>query len=167
VNLATVLKLPVLYVCENNQYSEYTPMEKVTPGGIRPRAEAFGIPTELVDGQDVLAVRAKAQECVDRVRSGEGPVFLEAFTYRYSDHGRGDPYKYRTDEEIEQWRERDPLKLARESLLGAGVEQAQIDAVDAKVTADVDRAAEGALAAPFPEPDRDFASLEFAPEAVA
>jgi TPP-dependent pyruvate/acetoin dehydrogenase alpha subunit len=167
VNFATVMKLPVLYVCENNQYGEYTPMEKVTPGGIRPRAEAFGIPVEFVDGQDVVAVRKAALKCVEQARSGGGPVFLEAFTYRYSDHGRGDPYKYRSDEEIAAWKERDPLKLGRASLLETGLEEAEIDAVESRVAAEVEAIAEAALAAPFPEPDHDFEALEFAPDGSA
>lgn len=161
INLAAVLKLPVLYVCENNQYGEYTPMERVTPGGIRPRAEAFGIRTELVDGQDVMAVREAALDCVETARSGGGPVFLEAFTYRYSDHGRGDPFKYRSDEEIAEWRKRDPLLLAREAAEALGVPAARLDERDEKVAADLERATDEALAAPFPEPDHAFEALEF------
>lgn len=161
INMAAVMKLPVLYVCENNQYGEYTPMEKVTGGAILDRARAFGIRAERVDGQDVVAVREAALDCVDQVRRGEGPVFIEAFTYRYSDHGRGDPVKYRSDEEIAAWRERDPLKLARVALAELGLSEEELDAIEASVGEQVERAAQEALDAPFPEPDHDYAAQEF------
>ncbi len=154
LNFAKVMTLPVVYVCENNQYGEFTPTDAVTPGGILARPQAMGVPAERLDGQDVWAVRAAAEAAVARARAGEGPVFLEAYTYRYSDHGRGDPFSYRPDGEMESWRERDPLLIARERL-GAdyGVSEGELDAVVANVTDEVDRLAQDALAAPFPEPD--------------
>ena len=91
LNFAKVLELPVVFVCENNGYGEYTPMEAVTPGGIQPRAAAMELPTDGVDGMDVWAVRAAAREAVGRVRAGGGPEFVEAITYRFVGHSRSDP----------------------------------------------------------------------------
>jgi TPP-dependent pyruvate/acetoin dehydrogenase alpha subunit len=163
LNFARVARLPVLYVCENNGYGEYTPTEAVTPGGIVGRPRALDIPAESVDGQDVWAVRAAAGQALDRVRSGEGPAFLEARTYRYADHGRGDPVKYRPDEEVEAWRKRDPIDLTRARLIGDyGVEAVELDGLVASAEAEVERIRAGALAAPFPDPD--LAATEFAPD---
>ncbi|MGI9558039.1 MAG: thiamine pyrophosphate-dependent dehydrogenase E1 component subunit alpha [Solirubrobacterales bacterium] len=153
LNFAKVLSLPVVFLCENNQYGEFTPTDAVTPGGILARPRAMDIPAARVDGQDVWAVRAAAEEALATARSG-GPAFVEAFTYRYSDHGRGDPYKYRPDGEMERWRERDPLLIARERLgSDYGVSEDELDAVVKSVEDEVDALAEKALAAPFPEPD--------------
>ncbi len=154
LNFAKVMALPVVFLCENNQYGEFTPTDAVTPGGILARPLAMGIPAERVDGQDVWAVRAAAEAAVARARGGEGPVFLEAHTYRYSDHGRGDPFKYRPDGEMERWRERDPLLIARERLSADyGLSEGDLDTVVAEVSEEVERLAQKALSAPFPEPD--------------
>ena len=162
LNFAKVLGLPVLYVCENNQYGEFTPTGAVTPGGILARPRAMEIPAEQVDGQDVWAVCDAASEAVERVRGGEGPVFLEAFTYRYSDHGRGDPVKYRPEGEVERWRERDPLVLARERLQrDFETSEDELDAIVASVEEEMGRVTADALKAPFPEPEPD--AREFAP----
>jgi TPP-dependent pyruvate/acetoin dehydrogenase alpha subunit len=166
LNFARVLRLPVMYVCENNGYGEYTRTEAVTPGGILARPRALDIPTESVDGQDVWAVRAAAGEAVARVRSGEGPAFLEARTYRYGDHGRGDPIKYRPDEEVAAWRLRDPIEIARARLVEEyGVAPADLDALGARVAAELEAVQARALLAPFPEPDApatEFAASEWA-----
>lgn len=166
LNFARVAGLPVLYVCENNGYGEYTPMEAVTPGGILARPRALDIPAESVDGQDVWAVRAAADQALERVRSGEGPMFLEARTYRYADHGRGDPVKYRPEEEVEAWRRRDPLDLTRTRLIEEyGLEAGELDGLVTDVESEMDQIRVAALAAPFPEPD--LSATEFAPEAAA
>ena len=154
LNFAKVLSLPVVFLCENNQYGEFTPTGAVTAGGILARPQAMEIPAERVDGQDVWAVRAAAVNAVERARGGEGPMFIEAFTYRYSDHGRGDPFKYRPDGEMERWRERDPLLIGRKRLNDEyGVSDDELDAVVASVEDQVDEISQAALAAPFPEPD--------------
>lgn len=164
-NFARVLRLPVLYVCENNGYGEYTPTEAVTPGGIIGRPAALDIPVAQVDGQDLWAVRAAALEAVAQVRSGGGPVFLEARTYRYTDHGRGDPIKYRSDEEMEEWRRRDPIDLAQARLADEhGVEAERLEAVTTDVEAEIADLRAKALAAPFPTPDGT--ATEFAPSVV-
>src|SRR3954453_9623021 len=114
MNMAALWKLPVIYVCENNLYNEYTHFSEVTAGSIPARAEAFGIPTEEVDGQDMLAVRAATERAVERARSGGGPSFLLAATYRYYGHHVGDVDRsyYRGKEEGELWTsERDPIEL--------------------------------------------------------
>jgi acetoin:2,6-dichlorophenolindophenol oxidoreductase subunit alpha len=154
INFAKVLKLPVVYVCENNQYGEFTPTGDVTPGGILARPQALEVFSERVDGQDAWATRAAAQRAVERARAGEGPVFIEAFTYRYSDHGRGDPVKYRPEGEMERWRRRDPIDVARARLRDdLGVAEDELDGVVSDVEADIERVTNEATEAPYPEPD--------------
>jgi TPP-dependent pyruvate/acetoin dehydrogenase alpha subunit len=147
LNFARVFRLPLVLVCENNGYGEYTPFESVTPGGIIPRAAALDVQTMQIDGMDIRAVRAAAAEIVERVRSDGGPVFAEALTYRFVGHSRSDPGKYRPDGELDRWRERDPLAVAAAELGIAGDELAQIEA---DVTAELERIEAAALAAPFP-----------------
>jgi TPP-dependent pyruvate/acetoin dehydrogenase alpha subunit len=152
LNFAKVRQLPVVFVCENNGYGEYTPFEAVTPGGIIPRAAALEIPTQQIDGMDVRAVRAAALETVERVRSGSGPEFVEALTYRFVGHSRSDPGKYRREGELDRWRERDPLavaaRLLREDL---GIAANDLDELGREVDAELERVEAAALAAPFPD----------------
>jgi len=151
LNFAKVLDLPVLFVCENNGYGEYTATDAVTAGGIVPRAAAMELRTTEVDGMDVRAVRAAAAEVVARVRAGAGPEFVEAKTYRFVGHSRTDPGRYRPDGELDRWRERDPLTLARALLVEElGVTENDVDRVDADVAAELEQIAASALAAPFP-----------------
>ena len=150
LNFAKVFELPVVFVCENNGYGEYTPFEAVTPGGIVPRAAALELPTTELDGMDVRAVRAAAQEIVGRVRDGGGPEFVEARTYRFVGHSRSDPGKYRPEVELERWQERDPLVVA-EALLRdeLGMAADALAAIPGDVEAELDRIEAAALAAPF------------------
>ena len=152
LNFAKVLDLPVLFVCENNGYGEYTPFEAVTAGGIVPRAAAMELPVTQIDGMDVGAVREAAVEIVGRIRSGAGPEFVEARTYRFVGHSRSDPGKYRPDGELDRWRERDPLTVAatllREHL---GVDAAELARIESEIDAELDRVQADALEAPFPE----------------
>lgn len=113
LNFAKVLGLPLVFVCENNGYGEYTPMAAVTAGEICARASGMEIPTRIVDGMDVRATRAAAQEVFALVRGGGGPVFVEARTYRFVGHSRSDPARYRPAGELEEWQARDPLELSR------------------------------------------------------
>jgi TPP-dependent pyruvate/acetoin dehydrogenase alpha subunit len=155
LNFAKVLGLPVVFVCENNGYGEYTPFESVTPGGIIPRATAMELPATQVDGMDVRAVRAAAAEIVDRVRTGSGPEFVEALTYRFVGHSRSDPGKYRPEGELDRWRERDPLAVAATILRDeVGVTGDDLERTVAEVEAELERIEAAALAAPFPEPSR-------------
>ena len=151
LNFAKVFELPVVFVCENNGYGEYTPFEAVTPGGIVPRAAALELPTTEVDGMDVRAVRAAAREIVGRVRDGGGPEFVEARTYRFVGHSRSDPGKYRPEGEMERWQERDPLVVAEALLrdeLGMGADA--LAAIPGDVEAELDRIEAAALTAQFP-----------------
>ena len=110
MNMASLWKLPVIYVCENNQYNEYTSYRETTAGDVASRAEAFGIHTETIDGQDVQLVHETSLTLVERARRGEGPAFLHCNTYRFHGHHAGDPLNYREKEEVERWR----LSLHRE-----------------------------------------------------
>lgn len=151
LNLAKVNLLPVLFVCENNLYGEFTPWEDVTAGTICSRPEALGIPAETIDGNDVWVVRDAAAGAVDRARSGEGPQFLEALTYRFVGHSRSDPGNYRRAGELDAWRERDPLKIARTRLTERlEVTTDDVDAVDAEVDALIEAVAQRGLSAPYP-----------------
>jgi TPP-dependent pyruvate/acetoin dehydrogenase alpha subunit len=153
LNFAKVLDLPVLFVCENNGYGEYTPTDAVTAGEIGARAEAMSIPATTVDGMDVWAVRETALEAAERVRGEGAPMFVEARTYRFVGHSRSDPGKYRPEGELERWQERCPLliaerRLAEEHAVTAERLKEVADDVEREL-ADVEQAA---LAAPFPEP---------------
>jgi TPP-dependent pyruvate/acetoin dehydrogenase alpha subunit len=151
LNFAKVLELPLLFVCENNGYGEYTPMAAVTAGEIIARAEAMEIPARIVDGMDVRATRAAALEVTAAIREGSGPMFVEARTYRFVGHSRSDPGRYRPEGELDAWRERDPLTLAAAWLRELGQER-RVSEVEAEVDASLAAAEEAALAAPFPEP---------------
>lgn len=153
LNFARVRRLPAVYVCENNLYGEFTPWEQVTAGSIAGRIAAYDIPTTTIDGNDVWAVQAATHQAVQRARQGGGPSFIEALTYRFVGHSRSDPGHYRKPGELAAWRERDPLKLARDVLATRfGVTQDQIDDVAAQVDSRLHSMIERGLAAPFPEP---------------
>jgi TPP-dependent pyruvate/acetoin dehydrogenase alpha subunit len=159
LNMAKVFLLPVVFVCENNLYGEFTPMATVTAGAdIAGRARAYDIPSAVVDGNDLWAVHAAASEAVERARGGGGPTLLECRTYRHYGHSKSDPAPYRPKEEVEAWLARDPLKLARERLLQDGVAEAQIDEAEGSAGAAIEQAVEGALAAPYPDPAQDAAT---------
>ncbi|MEV6996340.1 thiamine pyrophosphate-dependent dehydrogenase E1 component subunit alpha [Streptomyces sp. NPDC093982] len=155
LNLAAVWKLPVLFVCENNLYMEYTPIADVTavPRPAADRAPAYGIPGEVVDGNDVLAVEEAVARLAARARAGDGPALLEALTYRHFGHSRSDPATYRPAEEVERWLKHDPLDLARGRLVEMGVSEAVIGEADDRATSLVRKAVEAAKAAPAPDPD--------------
>jgi TPP-dependent pyruvate/acetoin dehydrogenase alpha subunit len=162
LNFAAMRKLPVVFVCENNLYGEFTPMASVTPGGILARARAFDIPATSVDGQDVCAVRAAADEAITRAREFKGPSFLEALTYRFNDHARGDPFDYRPEGEMQAWKARDPLTITRKQLRDRhGVSEEDLDQVILQVRTRYETIQRDALAAPLPEPSDDW--TEFKP----
>jgi TPP-dependent pyruvate/acetoin dehydrogenase alpha subunit len=155
MNMASLWKLPVIYVCENNLYNEYTHYLETTAGDISARARAFGILTEEVDGQDIRLVYTTARRLVERARQGEGPAFLLCNTYRYYGHHVGDIQRsyYRSKDEEEQWKnERDPLHLSMQWM----TEQQFFDAtraeqIERRVRAEVEAGVEFALNAPYPE----------------
>jgi pyruvate dehydrogenase E1 component alpha subunit len=154
LNLAAVWKLPVLFVCENNLYMEYTPISAVTAvaNPAADRAVAYGLPAEIIDGNDVIKVHDTMKGAVDRARSGEGPTVIEALTYRHYGHSRADPAKYRPADEVQRWMQRDPLLVARERLTSLGVDGAEIDGIDGRVTELIKVAVQEAKDAPYPDP---------------
>ena len=154
LNLAAVWKLPVLFVCENNLYMEYTPIASVTSvrNPAADRAVAYGLPAEIVDGNDVVAVHDTMRDAVQQARAGEGATVIEAQTYRHFGHSRADPAKYRPADEVERWMQRDPLRIARDRLTSLGVDESEIDAADARVAQVVEAAVQEARDAPFPDP---------------
>ncbi len=155
LNLAAVWKAPVVFVCENNQYMEYTAIAEVTAVA-RPaadRASAYGLEPIVVDGNDVDAVFAVATAVIERARSGAGPSLVEAITYRHGGHSRADPGKYRPDDEVKAWLARDPVPTYRARLEAAGVDAATLDAIEADVTAKVAAAEAEAREGPEPSPD--------------
>jgi pyruvate dehydrogenase E1 component alpha subunit len=157
MNMASLWKLPVVYVCENNLYNEYTHYSETTAGEIAARPAAFGIPVEEVDGQDVGAVHAAATRAVARARAGEGPSFLLCRTYRFHGHHVGDVDRsyYRSKEEEASWvEERDPLVLLRERLTAeGGASREALERIETDAAAEVEAAVAAALEAPFPDPD--------------
>jgi TPP-dependent pyruvate/acetoin dehydrogenase alpha subunit len=154
LNFAKVHRLPLLLVCENNLYGEFTPWEQVTAGSICARPMAMGIPASRIDGNDLWAVRAAAVRATADVRATSSPVFLEAITYRFGGHSRSDPGRYRPDGELEAWQARDPLLVAREHLVADyGFEHAELDSMLAEADARVAAMVAHGLAAPSPKPD--------------
>jgi TPP-dependent pyruvate/acetoin dehydrogenase alpha subunit len=155
LNMAAVWKAPVVFVCENNQYMEYTPIASVTavPRPAADRAAAYGLEPIVVDGNDVEAVLAVARTAIGRARDGAGPSLIEALTYRHGGHSRADPGKYRPDDEVKAWLARDPIPAQRARLIEAGVDATTLDAVDEEGRRKVAEAEAVARAAPEPTPD--------------
>jgi pyruvate dehydrogenase E1 component alpha subunit len=162
LNLASLWKLPVVYICENNQYSMGMAVEKAwAVDSLIPRAAAHNMPVELVDGMDIIAVYEAAKRAVERARNGEGPTLLEVKTYRFRAHSMTDPAYYRTREEEQQWRTtRDPIGIFEKALLEHGVAtQAEFDENDARATQVSEEAAEFAENSPFPSPDELYTDV--------
>jgi pyruvate dehydrogenase E1 component alpha subunit len=154
LNMAAVWKAPVVFVCENNQYMEYTPIAAVTAVR-RPaadRASAYGLEPIVVDGNDVEKVHDVAVAAVSKARAGDGPSLVEALTYRHGGHSRADPGKYRPDDEVAAWMARDPIPAYRKRLEAAGVKPAEMDAIEGETRVMVADAEAIARAAPEPEP---------------
>jgi pyruvate dehydrogenase E1 component alpha subunit len=155
LNFAVVWKLPVIFVCENNLYMEYTPIGDVTavPNPAGDRAAAYGLPKIVIDGNDADVVYREAIKAYDKARSGGGPSLIECLTYRHSGHSRADPAKYRPEGELDRWKQRDPIKIYTERLKQFGIEQDRIDAIVAGVKKTVDDATEKCKASPPPSMD--------------
>jgi TPP-dependent pyruvate/acetoin dehydrogenase alpha subunit len=154
LNLAAVWALPVLFICENNLYMEYTPIGEVTAvaNPAADRAPAYRLPAEVLDGNDVVVVREAVARAAARARAGDGPTVLEAKTYRHFGHSRTDPASYRPAEEVKQWLSRDPLDLARARLEALGVPAESVTAADERAARTVEEAVAAARAAPGPDP---------------
>jgi TPP-dependent pyruvate/acetoin dehydrogenase alpha subunit len=153
LNFAAVLKMPVVFVCENNLYMEYTPISAVTAveHPAADRAAAYGLERILIDGNDVEAVYATASAALDRARAGGGPSLIEAMTYRHGGHSRADPAKYRPDDEVAAWLAKDPIPRYRLALLGAGVPEDELGSIEAAVAVSIDDATEVAKMSPPPD----------------
>jgi pyruvate dehydrogenase E1 component alpha subunit len=161
LNFAAVWKLPVIFVCENNLYMEYTAIGDVTavqyPAA--DRAAAYGLPGVVIDGNDADIVYREAIKAFDKARSGGGPSLIECLTYRHSGHSRADPAKYRPEGELELWKQRDPIKVYRERLKQFSVAEARIAEIDAAVRKEVDDATEACKAAGMPPAEILFADV--------
>jgi len=146
LNLAVIWKLPVVFVCENNQYMEYTPIRSVTAveHPAADRASAYGLEPILVDGNDADVMYERARQTIDTARNGGGPSLVEALTYRHGGHSRADPAKYRPDAEVREWLSRDPVTRYRERLLAAGIGEAEVNEIETRAQQKVDAATEEA-----------------------
>ena len=154
LNFAVIWKLPVVFVCENNQYMEYTAIGAVTavPRPAADRAAAYGLERIVIDGNDADAVYLTALEFLGRARDGGGPALIEAHTYRTGGHSRADPGKYKPETEVKEWADYDPIDVYRRRLRADGVDEKDLDAIDDEVQHEVDEATEAAKAAPPPDP---------------
>jgi len=154
LNFAVIWKLPVVFVCENNMYMEYTPISAVTAveNPAADRAGAYGLEPVLIDGNDVELVYETAAELLARAREGNGPSLVEAKTYRHGGHSRADPGKYRPEPEVKAWLERDPLPRYRQRLVKLGLDEAALAAIEAEVEAEVEAATQAARNSPAADP---------------
>ena len=161
LNYAAVYRLPVVFVCENNLYMEYTAIADVTavarPAG--DRTAAYGLDSIVIDGNDADEVYLTATDVLARARRGDGPSLVEAVTYRHGGHSRADPGKYRPDSEVVAWKEYDPITVYRGRLLRLGIDESELDRVDKEVAAEVDRATDEAIAGDLPSPASAFTDL--------
>jgi len=159
LNMASVWKLPVIFVCENNLYGEFSHISHTTPyESLVERGESYRMPSVSVDGNDVLAVYQAASTAIERARAGDGPTFLECRTYRHSGHSRTDPAKYRPEGELEEWMKRDPLSVFPKMLLEQDVlQEGEAEQIVEDIRREVIAAARSAADAPWPVP-RDYAS---------
>ena len=161
LNLSKVWNLPVLWVCENNRYGMGTTVERASAvSEIRQKAEGYGIPNARVDGMNLMEVRQAAEENLEFIRSGNGPFFLEAVTYRYRGHSMGDPERYREKDEVEKWQEEDPIGIYRRHLLREKIVTGEeLDELEDKVEAEVQDAVEFAESSPEPVPEELFTDI--------
>jgi len=154
LNLSKVWNLPVLWVCENNQYGMGTAVERASAVlEIRQKAEGYLIPNERVDGMDVMKVYEAGKKAIEHIRAGNGPYLLEFVTYRYMGHSMGDPERYREKQEVEKWREDDPIGIFRKTLQAKRVAAKTLDEIEARAAQDMEKAVEFAEASPEPAPE--------------
>jgi pyruvate dehydrogenase E1 component alpha subunit len=161
INYAAVFKLPVVFVCENNLYMEYTSTADITAVAhpAADRASAYGLESQLIDGNDVDEVYLTAVTALERARAGQGPSLIEAVTYRHGGHSRADPGKYRPQEEVEAWKAYDPIDIYRGRLGRIGVDEAELDVIDKEVAEAVQRATEESVAGELPSPESAFTDV--------
>ena len=160
VNLAAVWDLPIVFICENNQYGMGTSVQRASAvEEIRQKAEGYGLPNSRVDGMELLEVRQAVEQAIAHVRSGAGPYFLECLTYRYRGHSMGDPERYRKQDEVRRWQEDDPIGRVEKQLMQDGVSQADIEACEAKAEAIIAEAVKFAEESPFPPPEELWSDI--------
>jgi pyruvate dehydrogenase E1 component alpha subunit len=161
LNLSKVWNLPVLWVAENNKYGMGTAVERASAvSEIRQKAEGYGIPNARIDGMNVLEVREAAEEYLEYIRSGKGPNFLEAVTYRFRGHSMGDPERYRQKDEVERWQEEDPIGIYHQHLLKEKIAtEKELDEIEAQVQSEVQDAVEFAESSPEPAPEELFTDI--------
>jgi pyruvate dehydrogenase E1 component alpha subunit len=161
LNLAAVWRLPVVFVCENNLYMEYTPISSVTAvaNPAADRAASYNLPSSVIDGNDVLVVHDAVRQAAQRARAGEGPTILEALTYRHYGHSRTDPAKYRPEEEVREWLNRDPLIVARDQLARLGLDEETVAQAAGRAERAVAEAVAEAKAAPEADPAQAFTDV--------
>ena len=159
--MAAVWHLPIVFVCENNQYGEFTPAADVVAGRVHERAAGYGIPGVVVDGQDAVAVLGESATAVERARHGDGPTLIEAETYRFGGHFFGEEallgkHRYRSRDEVARWTaERDPLAVERSRLVAEGLaEEAALEVIDADTADEIEAARRFALDAALPDPEQ-------------
>jgi pyruvate dehydrogenase E1 component alpha subunit len=155
LNMAKIWSLPVVFVCENNLYMEYTPIDLITavPNPAADRAPAYGMDPVVVDGNDPDAVYLAARTAISKARSGGGPSMIEAVTYRHGGHSRADPGKYRPEAEVEAWKGRDPIPMYHDRLLTLGTPEATLTQIEREVAQAVDAATEFAKSGREPGED--------------
>lgn len=165
LNLSKVWDLPVLWVCENNQYGMGTAVDRASAvSEIRQKAEGYGIPNSRVDGMDVMAVREAAGEILAKVRDGSGPYFLEAMTYRFRGHSMGDPERYRKSDEVHRWQENDPIGIFRRYLADKKIAtESDLDDLDAQAETEIAAAVAFAESSPEPAPEELFTDVYVEP----
>jgi len=161
LNMASLWKLPVIYLCENNQYGMSVSVERASAvKDLTKKALAFDMPAENVDGQDVLAVREVVSKWVNYAREGKGPSFIIANTYRYYGHSRSDPRVYRTREEEKFWKERDPIKIFSNKMIDRGIlTEEEVKNLEEEVEKEIEEATEYAINSPWPEPEELYTDL--------
>jgi len=161
VNLAKVWNLPVLWVCENNQYGMGTSIERASAVlEISQKAKGYDIPNARIDGMDIMKVRAAAKKALDFIRQGKGPFFLEIITYRYAGHSMGDPERYRKSDEVKKWHEQDPIGIYRAYLIREKIAgEKELDDIDEQVLQKVSEAVAFAEASPDPSPEELYTDL--------
>ncbi|MCD6407496.1 pyruvate dehydrogenase (acetyl-transferring) E1 component subunit alpha [bacterium] len=161
LNMASLWKLPVIYLCENNQYGMSVSVERASAvKDLTKKALAFNMPAENVDGQDVLAVREVVSKWANYAREGKGPSFIVANTYRYYGHSRSDPRVYRTREEEKFWKERDPIKIFSNKMIERGIlTEEEVKNLEEEVEKEIEEATEYAINSPWPEPEELYTDL--------
>jgi pyruvate dehydrogenase E1 component alpha subunit len=165
LNLSKVWNLPVLWVCENNQYGMGTTIERASAvPEMRQKADGYNMPNDQIDGMDLMKVRETTLEILEKIRSGEGPYFLEILTYRFRGHSMGDPERYRKPEEIKKYQENDPIGIYRRHLLENEIaKEGELDDLDTRAEAEIQEAVEFAESSPDPEPEALFEHIYVEP----